>query len=235
MFQRQEQFRRKETSAADRRGTLRGRNPGAPRSCYRLRYLPDTAGKYRRPCCTPHTTAGPPAAINPPATIGPPLRSWLEPSRVFAAPRRLAFPALRSGCLVGFALGCQPLLEAAHVDHHALMGAATDLLGLVARADIEFDASTVDARDHGFGRDIMSDRRRGEVADVDRGADRAFARIQVAADGVEGGILHRRDHHRRREYLREHRILEPVGEMRRPHAQCERSLRSQWNRLHALL
>src|SRR5258706_125143 len=75
----------------------------------------------------------------------------------------------------GLAFAGQPLIEPAQVDHHALVGAAADLLLLVARVDVELDTPAIDARDLGFRRDVMSHRGCREMADVDRGADRALA------------------------------------------------------------
>ena len=69
----------------------------------------------------------------------------------------------------GFAFAGQPFIEAAQVDHHALMGAATDLLDLVARGHVERDAAAVDPGHLGFGRHFVPDRRRRQMADVDRG------------------------------------------------------------------
>ncbi len=80
---------------------------------------------------------------------------------ISAAPHGLRF---------GFAFGGQPLIEPAHVDHHALMGAVADLLVLVARSDVERDAPAVDAGDLGFGRHFVPDRRRGEMTNVERAA-----------------------------------------------------------------
>src|SRR5262245_22326135 len=86
---------------------------------------------------------------------------------------------------LGFALAGQPFIQPAHVDDHALMGAAADLLQLVAGGDVERDAAAVDTGDLGFGRHLVPDRRRRQMADVDGGADRALAGIEIAADGIE--------------------------------------------------
>src|SRR6516165_8223383 len=80
----------------------------------------------------------------------------------------------------------QSLAEAAQVDHHALVGAAADLLGLVARADVEKDTPAVDGSHFGFRYHVLPGRGRRQMPDIDRGADRAFARLEVLANGVEG-------------------------------------------------
>ena len=134
---------------------------------------------------------------------------------------------------LGFTFAGQPFIEPAQVDHHPLMGAATDLLDLVARGHVERDAAAVDPGHLGFGRHFVPDRRGRQMADVDRGPDRALARIQVAPDGIERGVFHGQDHHRRGKHGRQHRILELVGKMRGRHAQRESSPGSQRNRAHA--
>jgi hypothetical protein len=43
----------------------------------------------------------------------------------------------------------QPLVERGKIDHHALMGAAADLFGLVVRREPEFDSLALDLDDLG--------------------------------------------------------------------------------------
>jgi len=82
------------------------------------------------------------------------------------------------------ALPRQPLVERGKVDHHALMGAAADLFGLVVRRHLEFDSLAMNLDDLGFGADLMADGGSGQMPDIDRGADRALARIEIWPDRV---------------------------------------------------
>src|SRR5689334_7402268 len=77
-----------------------------------------------------------------------------------------------------FRLRPEPHAEPLEVDHHALVGAAPDLLDLVARADVEPYAAVFDARHRRARGHLMADRRRCEMANVDCGADGAFARVE---------------------------------------------------------
>src|SRR3954471_17791372 len=75
------------------------------------------------------------------------------------------------------ALPRQPLIERAKIDHHSPMRAVADVFGLVTRRHLELDAFSIDFDHLGGGADLVTDRGGGEMPDVDRGADRALARI----------------------------------------------------------
>src|SRR5262249_35597404 len=98
-------------------------------------------------------------------------------ARTMDARVKPAHDPLRS-MVARFAFARQPLIEPAHVDHHALVSATADLLVLVARLDIEFDTAAIDPRDFRFRGDVVSHGSCRHMADVDGGADRALARLQ---------------------------------------------------------
>ncbi len=112
------------------------------------------------------------------------------------------------------------------------MGAAADLLQLVVRRDLEFDFLAIDAHHLGFGADLLANGGRGKMLYVDRSADRALARIEIRPDRGQRGVFHEQDHHRRRQHLRQHRVLESVGEMLRLDARAERALGANRNFAH---
>jgi hypothetical protein len=56
-------------------------------------------------------------------------------------------------------------------------------------------------------------RRRGEMAHVDRRADSTLAGIEIGSDRIEGGVLHDHDHDGSGEHRRQDRVLEPVRKM----------------------
>src|SRR5258708_12232095 len=85
----------------------------------------------------------------------------------------------------GLAFAGQPLIEPAQVDHHALVGAAADLLLLVARIDVELDAPAVDLRNLGFGRDVVPHGRCRHLAHVRGSTHRALALPELNANGVQ--------------------------------------------------
>ncbi len=126
------------------------------------------------------------------------------------------------------------LVERTKIDHHALMRAAADLFRLVARGDLEFDSFALDLDDLGFGPNLMTDGCSGKMPYIDRGADRALAPVEIRPDGGKRRVFHDQDHHRRRQYLRQHGVLEPVGEMLRLHTQRERCFCSQRYFAHAI-
>src|SRR5258708_8513746 len=136
------------------------------------------------------------------------------------------------GLRLTFTLGGETLVERGELDHRSLVGSAADLLGLVARRHLELDPLAIDLGDLRFGANGVTDRRRGKMADVDRAADRALPRLQIGPDRVEGGVFHHHDHDGRRQYLRQHRVLELVGEMPGLYAQRERAFRSRRNLAH---
>src|SRR6266852_4021163 len=79
----------------------------------------------------------------------------------------------------------KPLVERGKIDHHALMRAGADLFRLVVRRHLEFDSFAMNLDDLGFGADLMADGRRGKMPDIDRGSDRALARIEIRPDRGE--------------------------------------------------
>ena len=78
-----------------------------------------------------------------------------------------------------FNLARETLVERSEIDHRSLMGSAADLLDLVARRYLELDTLSVDLGNLRFGANGVTDRRRGKVPDIDRGADRALARLEI--------------------------------------------------------
>ena len=114
------------------------------------------------------------------------------------------------------------------------MRAVADLFGLVARAHLELDTSAIDLCHLGHGSYLMASRRRGEVANVDTGADGTFARIEIVAHRVERGIFHGGHHHWRGEHLRQRNVFELIGEMRRCDTQRVAPFRSHRNWTHRL-
>ena len=52
------------------------------------------------------------------------------------------------------------------------------------RRDLEFDSLALNLDDLGFGLNLVADGGGGEVPDIDRGADRALARIEIWPDRV---------------------------------------------------
>ncbi len=115
------------------------------------------------------------------------------------------------------------------------MRSAADLFRLVARRHLEFDSLALDLDDLGFGPNLMTDGRGGKMPDIDRGADRALALLEIRPDRGKRRVFHDQDHHRRRQHLRQHRVLEAVGEMLRLHAQRERCFCSQRYLAHAII
>src|SRR5436190_9320774 len=115
------------------------------------------------------------------------------------------------------------------------MRTAADRFRLVARRHLEFDLPSLDLDDLGFGADLMADGGRGKMPDIDRGADRALARIEIWPDRGERRVFHEQDHHRRRQHLRQHGVLEAVGEMLRLYPQRERGFGSQRYLAHAII
>jgi len=107
--------------------------------------------------------------------------------------------------------------EATHklgrIDHSARVRPYADLPVALGGTHAKFDPPPVDFGDFGLTCDDAPYYSRGEMADIDFGANRAFAGVEIGLDRVERGVLHDHDHDRRREYRRQSRILEPVREM----------------------
>src|ERR1700730_10582325 len=129
----------------------------------------------------------------------------------------------------------QAFVDPCDVDHHTLVRPASDFLALVARGHVEFEPPSVDFGHFGLRPDLMPHRGWGEVADVDPRSDRALARVEKAPHGVERGVLHHENHDRGGEHVGQHRILEPAGEVLRPHPQGEAAFGAYRNRTHAFL
>src|SRR5258708_9948801 len=101
--------------------------------------------------------------------------------------RRLSLPLSARSPL---ALLRQPLVERGKIDHHALMGAAADLFGLVVRRDLEFDSLALNLDDLGFGADLVADGGGGQMPDIDPRANRALPLVPIRPDPAERGVLH---------------------------------------------
>src|SRR5690349_12112544 len=131
-------------------------------------------------------------------------------------------------------LRLQPVGELGEVDHHALVRACSDHFGTVSRPDRKFDALSVDVRHLGLACDGMACGRRGQMADIHPRAERALAGVEERLQRVERGVLHHHDHDGRGEHGRQHRILEPVGEMLGRDEKTEGALGSGRQRLHEI-
>ena len=118
-----------------------------------------------------------------------------------------------------FALLGEAPVERLQVDYRPLMRPATDFLCLVARRYLEHNLPARGLDHFGFCTNGMTDRRCCKVPNVYFGTDRALTRIQKRLYRIERSVFHRDDHNRGRQYLRQHRVLEPIGEMLRQHAQ----------------
>src|SRR5262249_29983857 len=100
-----------------------------------------------------------------------------------------------------------------HVDHSARVRPYADLAVALGGTHAKFDPPPVDFGDFGRTCDDAPHYSRGQMPDIDLGANRAFAGVEIGLDRVERGVLHDHDHDRRREHWRQSRILEPVREM----------------------
>src|SRR6185437_14841359 len=110
-----------------------------------------------------------------------------------------------------------------NIDQTAGMAAFADAATLVECFDLETDHAALD-RDH-FCRGAHgdADRRRGEMFDVDLGADGDPTRFQIRRHRIGRRHLHFQDHHRRRIDHRHMRHEMPDGALRRHH---QRALRA---------
>src|SRR6202790_123675 len=107
--------------------------------------------------------------------------------------------------------------ESLDVDETARVAAPADGALAVKGFDRETDHAPLH-RDHPRrGPDHRADRRGGEMANIDLGADRDPAGLKMRLDGVDGGHLHFQDHHRRRIDHRHIRDKMPDGALRRHH------------------
>ena len=97
------------------------------------------------------------------------------------------------------------------------MTALADAAAVVEGFDLEPDHPTF-YRDHlRSGAHPRADRAGGQVPDVDLGADRDPARLQMRRDGIARRHLHFQDHHRRRIDHRHMRDQMPDRALRRHH------------------
>ena len=85
------------------------------------------------------------------------------------------------------------LQESLQADDDALVRTQHQQLAAVMRLDGEVDAAALDRRDLGRSLDAGADRRRRQVTDVDRGADRDFAVLAAILDQFGRGRLDEQD------------------------------------------
>src|SRR5215813_13713155 len=78
--------------------------------------------------------------------------------------------------------GCQAAFQAAEIDDHSLMGASPNPFGLIARGHLELNAPTIDFDNLGFGHDPVSNRRGGEMLDIDLGANCSVVGFKIVAN-----------------------------------------------------
>src|SRR5215472_14132675 len=133
------------------------------------------------------------------------------------------------------ALFGKALVERTKIDHDPLVGSVADLLHAVACRHLEVDTSSLDVDDLGRRAHVVAKRRGGDVLYIYCRADRAFTCVQIRPDGIERGIFHDENHHRRRKHLRQKGVLESIGEMFGLHAQRRCSSGSQRNLSHSVV
>jgi hypothetical protein len=115
------------------------------------------------------------------------------------------------------------------------MSTVADLFHLVARRHLEFNSFPIDLDHLGFGTNIVTRRRSCKVPYIYCRTNRALTQIQKRPDSIEGGVFHDQDHHGGSEHLRQHGILELIGEVLRQYTQRERSLCSQRYLAHSVI
>lgn len=116
-----------------------------------------------------------------------------------------------------FALRREAFGQPGKVHDHSLMGALADLFGFVMSGYRENNPPPVDLDNLGLRRHVLSNRSCRKMLNIDHRSDRAFTRLQTAADGIQRRVLHRQNHDRRRQHRRQHRILELTSQMLRHH------------------
>src|SRR5260370_41804635 len=89
----------------------------------------------------------------------------------------------------------KPLVEGREIDQAARMAALADLALALKSFDLETDHPALDCDHPCCGPHQRADRRRGEVADINLGADRDPARLEIRVDGVAGRHFHFPDPH----------------------------------------
>ena len=89
--------------------------------------------------------------------------------------------------------------ESLQLYDETLVSAFAYLLLLVVRFDFEDEPPAVDLDEFGMGAHALSERRGGQVLDVDESANGDMTLLQVVGDGPPGGVFHERDHHGRAE------------------------------------
>jgi hypothetical protein len=115
------------------------------------------------------------------------------------------------------------LIERAKIDHNSLVVPAADLVYAVTCGHFKVDPFPVDPDYLGGRAYLAADWRGGQVSYIHCSADRAFTRIQERSDGIERSVFHDQNHYGRRKHLRQHGVLESVGEMFGLHPQRRRS------------
>ena len=144
-------------------------------------------------------------------------------------------PSWPSRCsrAVPAALGIKALFQASEINHHPLVGTSADLLDFISRDHRKDDPTAINLCDFRLRRHPLSDRRRRDMTDVNRRTDGAFTMPEIAANGVERGILHRQDHNRCRQHWGQQRVLEPVRQVFGRDNEVEAPLRPYWDFRHA--
>ena len=126
------------------------------------------------------------------------------------------------------------LIERAKIDHNSLVAPAADLVYAITCGHFKVDPFPLDPDYLGGRADFAAYWRGGQVFYIHCSADRAFTRVQERSDGIERSVFHDQNHYGRRKHLRQHGVLELVGEMFGLHPQRRRSSGSYWNFAHLL-
>lgn len=92
-----------------------------------------------------------------------------------------------------------PFGESFELDDGAAVFASADDFVAVMSNDVKVDGAAIDGQDGCDGADFGTQGCRGEVIDLDAGADRRFARFEERFDRLAGGAFHQQDHARGRE------------------------------------
>src|ERR1700738_1389325 len=103
------------------------------------------------------------------------------------------------------------LVERREIDEAARVAALADAALAVEGFDLEPDHPALHCDHPRRGPHDSADRRCGQVADIDLGADRDPAGFEKIVDGVGGRHFHFHDHHRRPEHRRHRRDDMPDG------------------------
>src|SRR5581483_1409471 len=121
------------------------------------------------------------------------LEKWILRCAIAHHSSRFACPGMTADLSPAELLG-----KRLDIDEATRVAALADPALVVERFDFEPDDPPLD-RDHPRNRPHgRADRRRGEMADIDLGADRDPAGFEAGLDRIGGGELHLQNHHRRR-------------------------------------